>query len=81
MWTMGFFVESKKEGMLKIPEDIAATPLVVVCSGVKPAENHGTNPDMTPFDVDIEVARQFHSSVSSGRRKHPSTLFTNLRDW
>jgi hypothetical protein len=36
---------------------------------------------MTPFDVNIEVARQFHSSVSSGRRKHPSTLFTNLRDW
>ena len=81
MWVVGLLVKSKKEGMLKIPEDITATPLVVVWSRVKPAENHRTKPDMAPFDVDVKVEGEFHSSVSSGRRKQPSTLFTNLRDW
>lgn len=81
MWAVGLLVKSKKEGMFKIPEDVKATPLVIVCSRVKPAKNQGTKSDMTPFNIDVTVKREFHSSVSSGRRKQPSTLFTNLRDW
>lgn len=69
-------VKTEKKGIIKIPADIGATPAVVGGIRIEPREKHGSNPEMTPLNVNAEV----HSSVNSGRRKQFSTLLTNLRD-
>ena len=48
-------IETEKEGMLKIPGDIATTPAVVLNTGVKPVNQEWTEADVPPFDVNIEV--------------------------
>ena len=75
-------VKAKKEGMLKIPSDINASPGVVLRTGVKPVNKEWTDSEVAPFNVYIKVVEGLvlHSSVSSGRRKQSSTLLTNLRD-
>jgi len=80
-------VETEKKGMFKIPGNGATAPAVVVCTGVEPMQKERSNPQVPPFNVDIEVVQRcvqefvFHSSVSSGLRKQFSTLLTNLWDW
>lgn len=80
--TFPCLIKAKKEGMLKIPGDINATPATVLCAGVKPVDQEWTHTKVSPFNVYIKVVEGsvFHSSVSSGRRKQFSTLLTNLRD-
>ena len=75
-------IKTKKEGMLKIPGDIHASPRVVLRTGVEPVHKEWTDSKVAPFNVYIKVVEGLvlHSSVSSGRRKQPSTLLTNLRD-
>jgi hypothetical protein len=36
-------IETEKKRMLKIPGDIAATPGIVLCTGVKPMNKERTN--------------------------------------
>lgn len=71
------FVKAKKEGILKIPADVSATPRVMGRIRIEPREKHGSNSEMPPFNVSAEV----HSSVNSGCLKQFSTLLTNFMDW